>query len=88
MYLEPILPDALPAAKLLDLDDPLTAERFCDSDSGYNRKYNVYKLTAGGNPCVLKKSDSTEAAMYRDFLQGGGFAVPAYLGSVKHAGAV
>ena len=46
MYLEPVPPEALPAASLLKLPGPATAERFCDNDGGYQRKYNVYKLTA------------------------------------------
>ena len=78
-YLEPVPLDALPAARLLDLDGPVTAGRFCDDDGDYKRRYNVYKLTANGKACVLKKSDSREVTLYRDFLHGRGFAVPEYL---------
>ena len=88
MYLEPVPPEALPAASLLKLPGPATAERFCDNDGGYQRKYNVYKLTANGKSQVLKKSDSKEATLYRDFLCGKGFAVPEYYNSVEHEGAV
>lgn len=72
MYLEPV--------------SGLKVERFCDDDGDYKRKYNVYKLTAEGKPLVLKKSNSREIAIYRDFLQGKGFAVPAYFGSVEREG--
>ncbi len=87
-YLEPVPLDALPAAKELKLDSSVTAERFCDNDGEYKRRYNVYKLTANGKACVLKKSDSQETAIYRDFFQGRGFAVPEYFGSVECDGAV
>lgn len=87
-YLEPVPLDALPAARLLDLDGPVTAERFCDDDGDYKRRYNVYKLAANGKTCVLKKSDSREVTLYRDFLHGRGFAVPEYLDSVEHEGTV
>lgn len=91
-YLEPISPDALPAAKLagelLRCGGSLKVERFCDDGGDFKRKYNVYKLTADGSAYVLKKSDSREVAMYRDFLQGRGFAVPEYLGSAEWEGAV
>ena len=62
MYLEPVPPEALPAASLLKLPGPVTAERFCDNDGGYQRKYNVYKLTANGKSQVLKKSDRDDIA--------------------------
>ncbi|MBD5160463.1 MAG: aminoglycoside phosphotransferase family protein [Oscillibacter sp.] len=82
--------DSLPAARLaenlLGYDGPLEIERFCDNDGNYKRKYNVYKITAGEKSFVLKKSDSREIAIYRDFLQGRGFAVPEYLGGVEHEG--
>lgn len=91
-YLEPISPDALPAAKLagelLRCSGSLRVERFCDNDGDFKRRYSVYKLTADGSAYVLKKSDSREVAMYRDFLQGRGFAVPEYLGSAEREGAV
>ena len=51
-------------------------------------RWHVYKLTANGKSQVLKKSDSKEATLYRDFLCGKGFAVPEYLDSVEHEGAV
>ena len=70
------------------MDSSVTAERFCDNDGEYKRRYNVYKLTANGKACVLKKSDSQETAIYRDFFQGRGFAVPEYFGSVECDGAV
>lgn len=88
MFLEPTPLEDLPAASLLKLDGAVTAEQFCDSDGDYKRKYNVYKLTAGGKSYVLKKSDHRESTVYRDFLQGRGFAVPAYWGSVEHEGAI
>lgn len=88
MYLEPVPIGKIPAAKqageLLHCGGSLAAARFCDHDGNYNRKYNVYQLTAGGKPFVLKKSDSCEASIYRDFLRGNGFTVPEYIGSIAH----
>lgn len=87
MYLEPAPIEDIPAAKLameqLHCSGSMTAERFCDNDGDYKRKYNVYKLTADGSSHVLKKSDSKETVIYRDFLQGRGFAVPEYFGSIE-----
>lgn len=86
-YLELVPLEALPAAGwAAEQLGPVSAERFCDDDGDYRRKYDVYKLTAGGKPFVLKKSDEREAAIYRDFLQGKGFSVPAYLGSTEREG--
>ena len=90
MYLERTFLDELPAAKLagelLHCGGSLEAERFCDNEGDYQRKYNVYKITADGRPFVLKKSDEKETALYRDFLQGRGFAVPECFGRVEHEG--
>lgn len=88
MYLEPTPIEDLPAAELLNLDGPVSAERFCDDDGDYKRKYNVYKLSANGKTFVLKKSDSREVTLYRDFLQNRGFAVPEYYGYVEHGDAL
>ena len=92
MYFEQVPVDGLPAAQLagelLRRGGPLAAERFCDDDGDYKRKYNVYRITASGKPFVLKKSDEREILIYRDFLQGRGFAVPEYLGSVEDGGAL
>ena len=71
------------AGELLRYGGSPAVERFCDDDGDYKRKYNVYKLTVDGKPFVLKKSDEKEIAIYRDFLQGQGFAVPEYLGSLE-----
>ncbi|MDE6998139.1 MAG: aminoglycoside phosphotransferase family protein [Oscillospiraceae bacterium] len=90
MYLERTSVGEIPAAalarELLHCGGSLEVERFCDDDGDYKRKYNVYRLTANGNRVVLKKSDEREITIYRDFLQGRGFAVPEYLGSVEHEG--
>lgn len=92
MYLErtPIedVPAARPAGELLHYSGSPEIERFCDDNGDYKRKYNVYKLTAGGSAYVLKKSDSKEVMLYRGFLQGKGFAVPEYFGSVECEGAL
>lgn len=88
MYLEPTPIEDLPAAELLNLDGPVSAERFCDDDGDYKRKYNVYKLSANGKTFVLKKSDSREVTLYRDFLQNRGFAVPEYYGYVEYGDAL
>lgn len=92
MYLErtPIedVPAARLAGELLRYSGSPEIERFCDDDGDYKRKYNVYKLTADGSAYVLKKSDSKEVMLYRGFLQGKGFAVPEYFGSVECAGAL
>lgn len=92
MYLEPTPIEDVPAAKLagelLHYSGSPAVERFCDDDGGYKRRYNVYKLTADGSAYVLKKSDSKEVMLYRGFLQGKGFAVPEYFGSVECEGAL
>lgn len=92
MYLERVPIADVPAAKLagelLHYSGSPEIERFCDDDGDYKRKYNVYKLTADGSAYVLKKSDSKEVMLYRDFLQGKGFAVPEYFGSVECEGAL
>lgn len=92
LYFEATAIDSLPAARLagnlLEYDGPLKIERFCDDDGGYKRKYDVYRIAAGGNPFVLKKSDEKETAIYRGLLQGRSFAVPEYLGSVEREGTV
>ena len=92
MYLERTPIEEVPAARLagelLRCGGSPAVERFCDNDGGYKRKYNVYKITADGKPFVLKKSDEGEIAIYRDFLQGKGFGVPEYFGSVEQEGAV
>lgn len=90
MHLERIPIENLPAARLagelLRCGGSPVAERFCEDDGDYQRKYNVYKLTVDGKPFVLKKSDEKEAAIYRSFLQGRGFGVPEYFGSVEQGG--
>ena len=90
MYLEQIPIEGLPAAKLagelLHCGGSPVAERFCDDDGDYKRKYNVYKITAGGKSFVLKKSDEREIAVYHNFLQGRGLSVPEYFGSVEQGG--
>lgn len=92
MYLEQTPIEEIPAAKLagelLHCGGSPAVERFCDNDGDYQRRYNVYKITADKKLFVLKKSDEKEIAIYRGFLQGKGFAVPEYLGSVNHGGAV
>lgn len=92
MYLERVPIADVPAAKLagelLHYSGSPEIERFCDDDGDYKRKYNVYKLTADGSAYVLKKSDSKEVMLYRGFLQGKGFAVPEYFGSVECEGAL
>ncbi len=60
----------------------LRAERFCDSDGDYQRKYNVYKISAGGQSYVCKQADAGERDIYENFLQGKAFAVPEYYGNV------
>lgn len=88
-YFEPV-PDNSPVAtlakELLSPAGPVTAERFCDDDGDYRRRYNVYKITADGRARVLKKSDRREITLYRDFLRGKGFAVPEYLGGAEREG--
>lgn len=64
------------------------AERFCDSTGEYQRKYNVYKISAGDKAYVLKCSDKMETALYQNFLQGKGFAVPQYYGDTEYDGHV
>lgn len=91
IYFEETSIEDLPAAKLagelLDCGSP-EVERFCDNDGDYQRKYNVYRLTADGKRCVLKKSDKKEAALYRDFLQDKCFAVPEYYGTIEDGGKI
>ena len=64
------------------------AERFCDSTGEYQRKYNVYKISTEKKAYVLKCSDKAETVLYRDFLQGKGFAVPQYYGDTEFDGHV
>lgn len=64
---------------------PLAVQRFCDSDGEYQRKYNVYLVSAGGREYVLKKSSPREAELYEKYLPG--LPAPACLGRARHNGA-
>ncbi len=64
------------------------AERFCDNDGGYSRRYNVYKLSSPKGEYVLKKSDSREVWVYEKLLRGRGFAVPECFGHTTEEGEV
>lgn len=88
VYLERIegSPLAAIAGEILGTAGPMVLERFCDSDGEYQRKYNVYKVTADGREYVLKKSDRREAEIYTDLLRGRGFAVPEYAGHALREG--
>lgn len=83
IYFERVSGDALPIGEFAEYLGPVTAERFCDSDGEYQRKYNVYKISSGQRSFVLKKSDRREADLYRTFLLKKGFAVPEYYGDTQ-----
>ena len=84
VYLEKADDSNLPIAWLNEMisesGTPMGVERFCDSTGEYQRKYNVYKISAGEKAYVLKNSDKMEISLYQNFLQGKGFAVPQYYG--------
>lgn len=92
VYLEKTGGDNLPMAwlkEVLSESSGLTGvERFYDSTGEYQRKYNVYKISAGEKAYVLKCSDKMETALYRNFLQGKDFAVPLYYGDTEYDGHV
>ena len=92
VYLEKTGGDQLPMAWLEEVLSEsgglVEAERFCDSTGEYQRKYNVYKISAGEKAYVLKCSDKMETVLYRNFLQGQDFAVPQYYGDTEYDGHV
>lgn len=92
VYLEKTSCDNLPMDWLNEIlsknDGSAEVERFCDSTGEYQRKYNVYKISAGEKVYVLKYSDKMETALYRNFLQGNDFAVPQHYGDTEYDGHV
>lgn len=92
VYLEKTGGDNLPVDWLKEIlsenDGPAEVERFCDSTGEYQRKYNVYKISVGKKAYVLKYSDKTETALYRNFLRGKDFNVPQYYGDTEYDGHV
>lgn len=90
VYLEPVADSPIPFSRLpgqiLGSAGPAAVERFCDRDGEYKRKYHVYRLTAGGQSYVLKRSGRAEAGLYERDLSGKGFRVPAYYGRASHEG--
>ena len=92
VYLEKTSCGNLPMAFLKEMLSERVAlaeiERFCDSTGEYQRKYNVYKISTGEKAYVLKCSDKMETVLYRDFLQGKGFAVPQYYGDTEYDGRI
>ena len=92
VYLEKADDSNLPIAWLNEMisesGTPMGVERFCDSTGEYQRKYNVYKISAEEKAYVLKCSDKPETVLYRDFLRGKGFAVPQYYGDTEYDGHV
>lgn len=89
MYFEPAeaRPLWLAALKLANAPGPAVAERFCDSDGEYQRKYDVYRLTAGdGRRYVIKRSSPQEIAVHERFLKNSGLPVPPYYGAAEAEG--
>ncbi|MCD7775778.1 MAG: aminoglycoside phosphotransferase family protein [Firmicutes bacterium] len=68
-----------PEILVSDWETPCFAERFCDKEYDYDRKYDVYKITCGNGAFVLKKTDENEVSVYRR-LNGRGLNVPLYYG--------
>lgn len=68
--------------------DDFEVAQFFDDGEGELRRYDVYRIRADGQSYVLKKSDSAEVGIYRDFLAGRGFRTPAYYGSGEYDGKI
>ena len=61
-------------------------ERFCDDGEGEINRYNVFKVNNvndDNQEYVLKKSDEKEIFVYQELLEGKGFNVPKFYGSVE-----
>lgn len=58
------------------LSEEIQIEQFHDDGEGVDRAYNVYKITAGKDVYILKKSEDNELEVYEKFLLNKNLPVP------------